>query len=96
MSLDLDPDAFWRKTPREIVLIIEGRGEALNRQHNDAAWLAWHIVRLGHVDPKKFPKLETLLSRKPVARRRQSTEQMLEMAAIITAMHGGEDKRKLN
>lgn len=96
MSLDLDPDAFWNKTPREIALILEGRGEALTRRHNENAWLAWHIVRLGHVDPKKFPKLEKLLGRNPKPAQRQTVEQMLEMAAIITAMHGGEDKRKLN
>lgn len=96
MSLDLDPDAFWCKTPREIGLIIEGRVDALGRLHNESAWLAWHIVRLGHINPKKFPKLDSLLDRKAAPRKRQSVDQMLEMAAMITAMHGGEDKRNLN
>lgn len=46
---------------------------------------------------EKLPRLESLLKTEPVPQRAaQSPQEMLAMAAIITALHGGEDKRKLN
>lgn len=94
MSFDLDPDSFWRKTPREIGLILDGRSDAVLLKHNETAWAVWHVAALSRAH--KLPPLEKLQHRTRVPRKRQTTEQMLEMAAIITALHGGDDKRKLN
>jgi hypothetical protein len=58
--------------------------------------LAWHTAFLQRVDPKKFPTLEKMLVVRRQPRRRQTPEEMLEIAAMITAIHGGVDKRKLN
>jgi hypothetical protein len=85
VSLDLDPETFWRKTPREISIIMAGRGDALARQHNERAWLAWHIAALPRA--KKFPKLEKMMVKAgPVKRVRQTPEQMLMIAKAMAGM----------
>lgn len=45
----------------------------LRREHNDRAWLAWHIEALHRA--KKLPKLDKLLAKKPT--RRQTWEEQL-------------------
>ena len=69
MASGLDPDAFWIKTPYEASLILEGRGEALDREHNEFAWLAWHIAALPRM--KVFPKLKDLQSRTKASSRKE-------------------------
>lgn len=39
------------------------------------------------MDPKKFPKLQTLLHKQ--TQRRQTPEQMLQVVKMLHAMHGG-------
>lgn len=92
MSFGLDPDAFWRKTPRELSLIFAGAGDRLRREQDERMSLAWHVAALMRTDARKFPKLEKLLSRS--ARRgprpRQTPEQMLAIARLFTVAAGGE------
>jgi len=55
------------------------------REHNDRAWLAWNTARLMHFhhQPKKLPRLDTLLVREG-PKPRQSSQQQLQ---VIMAMH---------
>lgn len=50
---------FWRLTLREIGVILDAAANRLKREHNERAWLAWHIEALAR--QKKLPKLKTLL-----------------------------------
>ncbi|MGE4339148.1 MAG: hypothetical protein AB7E55_24710 [Pigmentiphaga sp.] len=49
------------------------------REHNDRAWLAWHVAALQRAD--KLPKLKTLLHReKSQAPQRKSWQEQLAIA----------------
>lgn len=87
----LDPDAFWRQTPRLIKLTITARMRALENQHNDRAWAMWYGAALTRTN-KRFPPLTDFLSSKqaPERRRRQTWQQQRMVAQWWTAALGGE------
>lgn len=58
VELDLDPDAFWRQTPRLFAAITKGRMNALEREQRGRAWLAWHAGLIGRM--KRPPSLGEL------------------------------------
>jgi hypothetical protein len=79
-----DPSLFWRLTLREIRTILDGVAIRLEREHNDRAWLAWHIEALAR--QKKMPRLKELTTRmaaKP--KRRQTVEEQIAIAQAWTA-----------
>lgn len=89
MSHGLDDDAFWRKSPRQIVAILRGREAALIRAHNERAWLAWYTAYLPRMKkPVKLERLQVRQGRPP--RPPQTWQQMKAMAQLITAAFGGE------
>jgi hypothetical protein len=93
LSFGLDDDAFWRKSPRQIVAILKGREAALVREHNDRAWLAYYTAHLPRV--KKPMPLRRLQVRQDRARRQvQSWQQMKAVAQMITLAFGGEVSRQ--
>lgn len=49
---------FWRITLREISTIIDGAAARLRHQHNETAWLAWHIEALARVE--RLPRLTSM------------------------------------
>jgi predicted alpha-1,6-mannanase (GH76 family) len=57
--LGYDHDAFWDQTPRTLSLTFEAYNNQLKDEHNERAWLAWHIAALQR--SKKFPHLRSLL-----------------------------------
>lgn len=62
-------------------------------------WHAWHVVRLGHFNPKKFPALDKLMvkgARAAARRPRQSPEQMLAICQMMAGMSFPEHGRKVN
>ncbi|MBP2465901.1 hypothetical protein CN204_17665 [Sinorhizobium meliloti] len=73
-----DPARFWRLTVREITVILEGCANRLKRQHNERAWLAWHIEALAR--QTRLPKLKTLLHGAPAGKRRMSPEEIEAVA----------------
>ena len=89
MSCGLDPARFWALTPRELSLHVAGARERFIRDHNELMGLAWHIASLGafaHHDPKKLPKLQTLLhSDKPASPRAPSAD---EQIAVLKGIFG--------
>lgn len=81
---------FWSLTPRELSLMFEAAAERSKREHNNNAWLAWHVAALTRA--QKFPKLKDLLHRdrsKP-----QTPDQMIAILRALNAAHGGEDLTK--
>lgn len=74
--------------------MFRAQGKIAEREHNNRAWLAWHIGFLSRVNPKKFPKLEKLLYRARGGKKRQTPEEMLAIVKMITVAHGGEVKLK--
>ena len=71
--------------------MFAGEEARLQREHNDRAWLAWHVARLSMVNPKKFPKIEKLMVRGRGKRRaaKQTPEQMLAVVKMLNAAYGG-------
>lgn len=57
--------------------IISGANERLVREHNQHAWLAWHIAALQR--SKRLPKLKTLLAKQQSHRRTNWQQQMAVM-----------------
>jgi len=63
------------------------------REHNERAWLAWHIVAMQKA--KRLPKLKKLLIQQPDRRRRQTwQEQMAIMGQWAAVLRKIDDARK--
>lgn len=74
----MDPEAFWRQTPRTFAAIMEGRIEAAKSAYNERMSLAWHVAVLSMSEPKRFPRLKDLLvDRDPAPREPQGPAEML-------------------
>lgn len=71
-------------TFRETQAVIDGSVKRFEREHDDRAWLAWHIEGLRRT--KRLPKLKTLLhNSKPEKKRRQTVEEQIAIAKMWTA-----------
>ena len=95
MELSLDPDRFWRLTPKQIKQEMEARLNVLQREHNERAWVAWHIAALSR--QKTLPKLSKLQVRVG-EKARQTPKEIASSLRVILAAHGGskESLEKLN
>lgn len=67
-------ELFWRLTLREIGVILDAESNRLKREHNERAWLAWHIEALAR--QKKLPKLDTLMLVDKKPPRRQTPQEL--------------------
>lgn len=84
LEVGLDEDAFWRSTPRQIERKFAAHNARLAREHNERAWLAWHIAALAHVPPKKLhQQYARLMHRDAKPRLERSPD---EMWAIMSGM----------
>ena len=65
----MDPDAFWRQTPRLYQIVLAGRGKIVERDRYDRAWLARTTAVLVRHNTKsaKFPSVDDLVGRKTQA-----------------------------
>jgi len=75
---------FWRLTLREIAVILKGFAARLEREHNAAAWLAWHIAALPRA--KRFPALKEMQTKQVRKVRRKTPEELLSIAHLWTAV----------
>lgn len=78
--MDLDPETFWRQTPRLFAAVVKGRMNALDREQRGRAWLAWHAGLIGRM--KKPPTLDQLTG----TRREVKKMSAAEMKAAFAAM----------
>lgn len=73
-------------------MIANGVEKRLRRENDERAWLAHTTALLHHVDPKKFPKLTTLLSKPKRAMRNQTPEEMLGIWRGIIAAYEAKER----
>lgn len=85
MSLGFAPDAFWDQTFETLQICFDGKAEALEREHNERAWLAWHTAAMPRM--KDFPKLEKLLYRQKPKREMTPDEMWALMVPLTYSEH---------
>jgi hypothetical protein len=84
-----DPESFWDQTIRTMTIAMNGKLRAARREHNQRAWLAWHVAALHRA--KKLPTLKSMLARdKP---RAQSWQEQSNILASWSLAHNGKVKR---
>ncbi len=89
MECGQEPSLFWRLTLREISVILEGATNRRKNDHNDRAWLAWHIEALAR--QKKLPKLTSLQHGTGKPKRNQTPE---EIEAITRSWLSSRHRKK--
>ena len=57
-----DHESFWDQTPRTLLLTFEAHNDSYIKEHNEWAWIAWHIASMQRA--KKIPPLSKLQIRK--------------------------------
>lgn len=67
-------ELFWRMTLREVEIVLNGVGLRLKQEHNERAWLAWHIEGLHRM--KRLPKLRELMGDEVKPGKRMTPEQL--------------------
>jgi len=60
--LGYDHESFWDQTPRTLSLTFDAGHENRINEHNQRAWLAWHVAGLQRA--KRMPPLNSLIVRK--------------------------------
>jgi hypothetical protein len=66
---------------------VDARAKALEREHNDRAWLAWHVAALQRT--RKLPKLDSLMHRRKATRRHQSGAEFWDILRAHVIASGG-------
>lgn len=65
MILGYTHESFWDQTPATVRLTMEAATERRTLEHNDRAWLAWHIAALQRAT--RLPGLDRLKAKKQTA-----------------------------
>lgn len=66
---------------------LDGATQRLKREHDDRAWLAWHVAGLQRV--KKMPPLKDLLTDAKPKRRKTWQEQLAAVIAFDRRVNAG-------
>lgn len=93
MACGFDPAQFWALTPRLLSLHVAGARDRFIREHNERMSVAWHTASLSayaYHQPKKLPKLETLLHSDASKAPREQTA--AEQIAIFKGILAGRRK----
>jgi hypothetical protein len=81
--IGFDPDSFWDQTFRTMSIAINGKLRAARRDHNQRAWMVWHIAALQR--SKKLPRLKSMIAKeKP---RAQSWQEQASIMQLWAAGH---------
>lgn len=84
----MKPEAFWQLTYVELLTMIEGRARNKRSRLNELIFLAWHVEALAR--QKRLPALGSLLIEEKTTKKRQTDEEMMNMARLLNAAFGGE------
>jgi len=85
--MGLSPDEFWKLTPYEFNLMIDGFLAREERKTNDILYLAWHVEAFARA--KRLPKLQSLLKkRKPKSQNQTLTKEQLIIIAKKKGLAG--------
>ena len=90
MSYGLEPEGFWRITPRELVARLEGARRRLTAEQDGRAWHAWHVAAL--MRQEKLPDLASLLSSTEQKPAQTPDEQVIALDELFLAW-GGDPKQ---
>lgn len=89
MSFGLDPDGFWRITPRELVARLEGARRRLSTEQDGRAWHAWTVAALTRA--AKLPDLEAMFSQEKSKGPQTHDDQEIAFDRLFLSM-GGDPK----
>lgn len=90
MDAGQDPDRFWRTTPREASIILRGAAHKITREHELAAWLAWHVAALSRQE--KLPPLRSVMPKAKSTAKRSSNDNWQSKYAAFAAWAGAYQK----
>lgn len=94
MAAGLNPDKFWRETPRSFVAIMDGVTRAASRKYDHAIFVAWHVAAFGNAaQAGKLKPLSKYLGIKPKA---QTPEEMLAALQVLKEAGAPMDIREIN
>jgi hypothetical protein len=74
----LDPDSFWRQTPRRLDIVFTALERRAADEHDGRAWLAWHVAILPYAKP--LPPLSELMSGSADLPKVQSINEQISIA----------------
>lgn len=83
----MPPDLFWRSTPRMLRVMATAAQRRREDEHNELVWLAFNTAALQRSRRLTSQDMRRLLIRHD--RKRQTPEQMRDIARMITLAHGG-------
>ena len=83
--LGYDHDSFWDQTAHTLSLTFEAYNIGKMNEHNERAWLAWHVAALQRT--KKIPSLQKL-TMKPRIRQSKLEEQLQGLKNWVQASGG--------
>ena len=86
MELGLEPDLYWRSTPRMLAAMTAAAQRRREIDHNDLVWLDWNIAALQRT--RRLPPLSTLMIRR-ADRRPQTWRDQMDIARMLTLANGG-------
>jgi hypothetical protein len=89
VSLGLNPDGFWRITPRELVARLEGARLRLSTEQDGRAWHAWTVAALMRAD--KLPDLASMFSDQKPKGPQTHDDQEIALDRLFLSM-GGDPK----
>ena len=87
MELGLDPELFWRTTPRMLAAITTAAQRRREAEHNELVWLAFNAAAFQRAKRLRHEDMRRLLIRHD--RKPQTPEQMRDIARMITLAYGG-------
>lgn len=83
-----DPARFWSVTPREAAREMQAMMARRRADHDQTAWLAWHIEALART--KKLPPLRDMLSTSKRGRRERQDPETLAAAIKLAFGYPGD------
>ena len=84
-KMGISMSEFWKMTPYEFFLCVEGYCEAEEERSKQLIAQAYYVEAFARM--KKLPKLKDLLKDK---KKKQTTDEMLATVKKLNAMFGGE------
>jgi hypothetical protein len=86
VSHGLDPDGFWRITPREMVARLEGARRRLAVEQDGRSWLAWHVAALSR--QPKLPDLGSMFEHQKKQAPQTAEQQEIGLDQLFLAWGG--------
>jgi len=93
----MELESFWPATPYQTKIWLNARIERLSEQHKkqtmDNVWVAYHVANWTRA--KRMPNWDKLMTKMGLKERKiQTPEEVIQIAAMLTAAMGGKDLRK--